>query len=545
MPNITDQEFDNLFRQAANRITPEPQPGDWDVMQRRLEVAERDARARNISLYSMVALLLLYSFIVPDSLKFGDVGRASMIPGIEQIDSPEPQANDVQLSAISKASKSEAATNSIVNASKNATGSEQPVPGSEQTAFASETKSTGAATFKNESLNENSPVIDNNDLLKENSSPIDNRAKGNSPQVNSKNDVDARGTSADAYSANASPGDHNSTVNTGFTAANDSDNSPSAASLSDTSPSGTSPSGASPSGTSPSGTSPSGASPAGTSPSVANGLVVAGPATVAAMQQPRGAGAFPSATEKVVAPGNRNSSAAVFDEESPEAPSTDQLHAEPRQQPAGVLLSPPGKVVAFGLPGHPWFVKLTLSPDFSSIDYGSAGKTGLNFGPMVEYGISPRVSVSAGAIWSKKLYDQQNPEKTYGSGGYAVHANKLTGDCRIIDIPMNVTYYLMPGRKTNLFVTAGVSSYIMLKENYIYTVSRNNYDYEYEENYSHKNNEWFSMLNLSVGVQRQIANKWFIQGEPFLKAPMKGIGEGKVNLVSAGVFVSVKYKINR
>jgi hypothetical protein len=47
-----------------------------------------------------------------------------------------------------------------------------------------------------------------------------------------------------------------------------------------------------------------------------------------------------------------------------------------------------------------------------------------------------------------------------------------------------------------------------------------------------------------VGIQHQVARRWFVQGEPFLKAPMKGVGAGKVNLVSAGVFVSVKYWIN-
>src|SRR6476469_5547086 len=85
MPKMTDQEFDDLFRQAANRISPEEHmPGDWDNMQHRLEVAERDARARNISLYSIVALLLLYSFLMPENLKFGRYSQASMVPAVEQ-----------------------------------------------------------------------------------------------------------------------------------------------------------------------------------------------------------------------------------------------------------------------------------------------------------------------------------------------------------------------------------------------------------------------------------------------------------------------------
>lgn len=196
-------------------------------------------------------------------------------------------------------------------------------------------------------------------------------------------------------------------------------------------------------------------------------------------------------------------------------------------------------------PSHSWFVKLLVSPDFSSINYTSPGKPGINIGLLGEYGLSRHFSVSTGAIYSKKLYDTQNPDKSYSSGGYTAKASSLDGDCRVLDIPINVTYYIFPESKTNLFVTVGSSSYLMLKETYVYTVWANHQDYQYEESYSHKNNEWFSMLNISIGVQRRIGEHFFVQAEPFLKAPMSGVGEGKVNLVSTGVFFSLKYKLGK
>jgi len=192
---------------------------------------------------------------------------------------------------------------------------------------------------------------------------------------------------------------------------------------------------------------------------------------------------------------------------------------------------------------HSWFVKLPVSPDFSSINYAAPGKPGINIGLLAEYGISRHFSVSTGAIYSKKLYDSKNPDKSYSSGPYTAKANKLDGDCRVLDIPINVTYYLFPEARTNLFVTLGSSSYLMLKERYVYTVWANHQDYTYEENYSHKNNEWFSMLNISIGVQRRFGERFFVQAEPFLKAPMSGVGEGKVNLMSTGVFFSLKYRL--
>jgi hypothetical protein len=192
-----------------------------------------------------------------------------------------------------------------------------------------------------------------------------------------------------------------------------------------------------------------------------------------------------------------------------------------------------------------WFVKLPVSPDFSSINYTAPGKPGINIGLLGEYSLSRHFSVSTGAIYSKKLYDSKNPDKSYSSGGWTAKASSLNGDCRVLDIPINVTYYIFPESKTNLFMSLGASSYIMLKEKYVYTVWANQRDYEYEENFSHKNNEWFSMLNISIGVQRRLGEHFFVQVEPFLKAPMSGVGEGKVNLVSTGVFFSLKYKLGK
>lgn len=191
-----------------------------------------------------------------------------------------------------------------------------------------------------------------------------------------------------------------------------------------------------------------------------------------------------------------------------------------------------------------WFVKLPVSPDFTSIDYEMPGKPGVNIGLMVEFIPNKRVGISAGAIWSRKLYSKENPPTTYGSGSHKVRL--LDGDCRVLDIPINLTYY-WPVRSSRIsfFATAGFSSYIMLEERYEFTVSGNTHDYTYREDISHENNEWFSILNLSIGIQRQIGKRFWLQAEPFLKAPLSGIGEGKVDLVSSGAFFTLKYQFRK
>jgi hypothetical protein len=53
---------------------------------------------------------------------------------------------------------------------------------------------------------------------------------------------------------------------------------------------------------------------------------------------------------------------------------------------------------------------------------------------------------------------------------------------------------------------------------------------------------WFSVLNLSVGYERQVSRNFSVQAEPFFKQPLSGVGFGKVKLNTTGIFLSVKYK---
>lgn len=184
-----------------------------------------------------------------------------------------------------------------------------------------------------------------------------------------------------------------------------------------------------------------------------------------------------------------------------------------------------------------WAIKATISPDFSADQFKSVEKTGLNYGMMLEYFIYEKFSVSAGAIWSRKYYSAQDV-----SYGY-YQADKVYGDCRMWDIPLNLTYYNSPSRQYSFFFTVGSSSYLMNEENYTYQVETGYGTVSYDKQVLKENNEWFKMLNLSVGIQKQFRKRWAVQVEPFIKVPLAGVGEGNIQLSSFGSFFSVRYKI--
>jgi hypothetical protein len=103
---------------------------------------------------------------------------------------------------------------------------------------------------------------------------------------------------------------------------------------------------------------------------------------------------------------------------------------------------------------HSLSVRLLAAPDFSSINFYPTKEMGSNYSIQLEYQLHPRLSVSTGAILSSKKYSS---DKEVIYSGY--RANDLIGSCRVMDVPVQLYYYLQPDKKTNFFAGLGASSY--------------------------------------------------------------------------------------
>lgn len=196
------------------------------------------------------------------------------------------------------------------------------------------------------------------------------------------------------------------------------------------------------------------------------------------------------------------------------------------------LADKPGGRRVYGL-----FIRLLASPDLSSIKFGPA-ELGSNVGLVGEFSLSKKFSLSTGIIRARKNYE------SYQGEAYGNNARHLQGSCTILDVPLNVTYYFPSQRKLSGYVTAGASSYLMLREDYIYTIKSSSGDRVYPYEVIRKNNEWFKVLNLSFGAQYKLAPRWQIQLEPFIKAPLADLGERNVRLSSMGIFTGLRYQLH-
>ncbi|SOD94962.1 hypothetical protein [Spirosoma fluviale] len=222
-----------------------------------------------------------------------------------------------------------------------------------------------------------------------------------------------------------------------------------------------------------------------------------------------------------------------------------------------VVASPPAPAEPSVVPTPPvergFSVRLAVAPDLSSVGLKNFTRPGTNVGLLLEYRLASRWSVQAGLIQSTKIYqalgsEYRAPQGTWNNGGTIVKPLSIDGQCNMFDIPINIRYdVLLRPRMSGLapsrwFVSGGVTSYYIKKEDYVYTYPPHTYNVRKEASYS-TGGYGFSQLNLSVGYERTLTKRLSWQVEPFIKMPLKGVGFFKIDLLSTGTFFSIRYKL--
>lgn len=190
-------------------------------------------------------------------------------------------------------------------------------------------------------------------------------------------------------------------------------------------------------------------------------------------------------------------------------------------------------------------LSVLVAPDYNGVDNLNNAKMGNDLGLMLTYGIAKNWSVSTGGIYAKKLYDASytsyQPTKNLWTKYYPSSVN---ADCRVLDIPVNISYAFLNRNKTKILLGTGISSYIMLRENYhfnYYKVYKNTLvDYRVVN----ENQHWLSVVNVQASIEQQINSRLSISLQPFMKIPLKNIGFAGVKLQTLGLAVNLNWNFN-
>lgn len=190
-----------------------------------------------------------------------------------------------------------------------------------------------------------------------------------------------------------------------------------------------------------------------------------------------------------------------------------------------------------------WSFGLEFSPDFSTVGLKGVEDPGYTVGLHTEYHLSSKLSLSGGISYSKKVYFADEGIESYPGSNPNWTLDRVDANCDVIDIPINLSYYLKGYEASGFVLSAGFSTYFMLTEDYDII-----YDGPWPEGsqfFRNDNQHFLGILNASVGYRKQLSPVLSLQAEPYIKIPIQGIGAGGLDLYTSGMKLTLKYNRTR
>jgi cytoskeletal protein RodZ len=193
---------------------------------------------------------------------------------------------------------------------------------------------------------------------------------------------------------------------------------------------------------------------------------------------------------------------------------------------------------------HPVFaLSIMGAPEINGVNSFESGKTGINGSFLISVNMN-KITISTGAGYAKKPYNTSF--ENYHSSGYTfkTYPINVVADCRAIDIPLNIDYQVFSKHQNKISIGTGVSSYLMMHENYSYQYADPTARGPRSYTIASPGRYLFGVLNLQATYQRQINSKVGVSVQPYLKLPLTNIGASQVKLQSAGVALGLSWNIN-
>ncbi|MBS1665722.1 MAG: outer membrane beta-barrel protein [Bacteroidetes bacterium] len=197
------------------------------------------------------------------------------------------------------------------------------------------------------------------------------------------------------------------------------------------------------------------------------------------------------------------------------------------------------------------YAGLIGAPDLSSVHFQKSDGVGTTFGVLLGYQFNKRWSVETGVYLDRKKYytdaEYFDTKEISSRIQYNWDSKSFDGSCYMWEIPVNVRYNFTTGEKMKWFGTAGLSTYLMTRENYNYNyvwwngpnsgTATKNWDLRSPSQY------WFSIINLSAGFEQRLGKVGNLRIEPYLRIPVSGLGTGKLNILSSGLNIGITRRL--
>lgn len=236
-------------------------------------------------------------------------------------------------------------------------------------------------------------------------------------------------------------------------------------------------------------------------------------------------------------------------------------HFNALKKPFGTQLIDPNQAVNVNTYAHRTVknsrptLTVLAGPDLTSVRGAGSSSLSENVGIVYSYPVINRLTLSLGATYAKKNY--KSPYSFYSPKNPPVLTqipSQVNAECDVIDIPLTASYTVLQSKKVKFNVSAGISSYFMLKEKYTFDYEKSGSyakasSYSKSGNYENKgssvyeisgeNQHLFGVADFSISVEKKVSDKINVGIKPFVKMPLTGIGYGRVDLESKGIALTL------
>ncbi len=182
--------------------------------------------------------------------------------------------------------------------------------------------------------------------------------------------------------------------------------------------------------------------------------------------------------------------------------------------------------------------------ELTSVGPDDFSRRSWNAGIFAEYRLAGKYSLGLGANFIRNQYragaGEYVPE--YGFWTRGIAPTSTEGMCDIIELPLQMSFFPKGYRQNGVFFNGGITSYIMLREDYYYHYDTYDPDLVRWWATDETTEYWFGIAQFSVGYHKMLGNKTSLQFSPYLQVPLSGVGHGHVRLYSIGT--SLKFNLH-
>ena len=225
----------------------------------------------------------------------------------------------------------------------------------------------------------------------------------------------------------------------------------------------------------------------------------------------------------------------------PIEPINDPAHFEGMQL-SGKRVLPPVKKA-----GPKFYVGAIGGLDITSVRLQKFSNPGSHYGAIAGYQFSNKWSVEAGFYVERKFYytDGEYFDKRRMANNPNSKIVSVDGECKMFEIPVSVKYDIRNTFRSTWFVTGGLSSYIMKREDYdmLYKSGSSGATYPHSYTYKNSSENIFSEVRFTGGYSYKLRSNFSLRIEPYLNIPVSGVGFGRLRLMSAGVNAGIVKRI--